>query len=73
MTLGTWIKLNHGTHGKLSEFLGKSRHTVNRWYNEDPKRFFLYLPQLKRSSNTDLKDLIQMIEERCDDVQALRG
>lgn len=73
MTLGTWIKVNHGTHQKLNDALGLSRHTVNRWYNQDPKRFFMYIPQLAKSSDTDLSELIKMIEERCDDVQALRG
>ena len=45
MTLGTWIKVKFGTHTKLNDTLGLGKNTINRWYNSDPKRFFMYLPQ----------------------------
>jgi len=72
MTLGTWIKVKFGTHQRLNDALGVGKNTVNRWYNTDPKRFFMYLPQLAKWSDTDPEDLIKMIEQRCDDVRALR-
>ena len=72
MTMGTWIKINCGTHTKMNDALGLGKNTVNRWYNKDPKRFFMYLPQLSKWSNTDSKELLGMIEERVEDVKALR-
>tara|TARA_R110000803_G_scaffold54610_1_gene111332 strand:- start:145 stop:375 length:231 start_codon:yes stop_codon:yes gene_type:complete len=72
MTLQTWIKINFGTHQRLNDALGLGKNTVNRWYNSDPKRFFMYLPQMAKRSETDPKELIDMIEQRVDDVKALR-
>ncbi len=73
MTLQTWIKIKFGTHQRLNESLGLGKNTVNRWYNTDPKRFFMYLPQMAKWSDTDPKELIGMIEQRVDDVKALRS
>jgi|TARA_R110001606_G_scaffold361460_1_gene514575 hypothetical protein len=73
MTLGTWIKVKFGTHNKLNETLGLGKNTINRWYNSDPKRFFMYLPQLSKWSDTEPNDLLSMIEERIEDVEALRN
>jgi hypothetical protein len=72
MTMGTWIKVNFGTHDKLNSWLGLSKNTVNRWYNTDPKRFFMHLPAMARKTETDPAELMAMIEQRCDDVRALR-
>jgi hypothetical protein len=33
----------------------------------------MYLPQMAKGSDTDPKELIGMIEQRVDDVKALRG
>lgn len=57
----------------MNDALGVGKNTVNRWYNTDPKRFFMYLPQMAKWSDTDPKELIKMIEQRCDDVRALRS
>ncbi len=73
MTLGTWIKVKFGTHIKLNESLGLGKNTVNRWYNTDPKRFLMYLPQLVKWSDTQAITIISMIEEREEDVKALRN
>lgn len=73
MTLGTWIKVNYGTHIRLNEALGLGKNSVNRWYNSDPKRFFMYLPQMAKWSETQPQDLIDMIEQRIEDVKAIRG
>ena len=73
MTLQTWIKIKFGTHQRLNESLGLGKNTVNRWYNTDPKRFFMYLPQMAKGSDTDPKELIGLIEQRVDDVKALRS
>ena len=73
MTLGTWIKVNYSSQAKLNNELGLGKNTVTRWFNTDPKRLFLYIPQLSKASDTKLEELIQMIEERCEDVRALRG
>jgi len=73
MTLGTWIKVNFGTHIRLNEALGVGKNSVNRWYNTDPKRFFMYLPQMTKWSDTEATEIIQMIEQRIEDVKAIRG
>ena len=72
MTLGTWIKVKFGTHTKLNDALGLGKNTVNRWYNTDPKRLFMSLPQLSKWSDTEPDDLLDMITERAEDVKALR-
>jgi len=73
MTLGTWIKVKFGTHIKLNDALGLGKNTVNRWYNTDPKRFLMYLPELTKWSDTEAVAIITMITERGEDVKALRG
>ena len=73
MTMGTWIKIKFGTHNKLNDALGLGRNTVNRWYNTDPKRFFMYLPQLSKWSDTDVKEVMDMIEQRVEDVRCLKA
>jgi|TARA_R110000765_G_scaffold172128_4_gene276944 hypothetical protein len=73
MTMQTWIKKNFGTHQKLNDALGLGKNTVNRWYNTDPKRFFMYLPQLSKWSDTDPAAMVDMIEQRIEDVKALRA
>lgn len=72
MTMGTWIKVKFGTHQKLNDALGLGRNTVNRWYNSDPKRFFMYLPQMAKWSDTPSEEVIRMIEQRVDDVRCLK-
>ena len=73
MTMGTWIKVKFGTHNKLNDALGLGRNTVNRWYNSDPKRFFMYLPQLAKWSDTDVEEVMRMIEQRVEDVRCLKA
>mgnify|MGYP003655002878 CR=1 FL=1 len=73
MTMGTWIKVKFGTHQRLNDALGLGKNTVNRWYNQGPKRFFMYLPQMAKWSDTDAKELIDMIEQRVEDVRVLRA
>jgi len=72
VTLGTWIKVKFGTHQKLNDALGLGRNTVNRWYNTDPKRFFMYLPQMAKWSDTPSEEVIRMIEQRVEDVRCLK-
>ena len=72
MTMGTWIKVKFGTHQRLNDALGLGKNTVNRWYNTDPKRFFMHLPEMAKYGDTDPKELIEMIEQRCADVKVLR-
>ena len=73
MTMGTWIKVKYGTHREMEAALGLGRNTVNRWYNTDPKRFYMYLPEMSRTSDTDPKQLMSMIEQRVEDVRCLKG
>ncbi len=73
MTLGTWIKVNYGSHQQLNDSLGLGKNTIGRWYNNDPKRFFMYLPKMSRDSSTQPVELLAMIEGRVEDVKALRG
>ncbi len=73
MTLGTWIKIKFGTHVKLNDTLGLGKNTINRWFNTDPKRFYMYLPQLSKWTDTDAKELVDMIEQRVEDVNALKN
>ena len=73
MTMGTWIKDKFGTQQRLNDALGLGKNTVNRWYNEDPKRFFMYLPQMSKWSDTESQELIDMIEQRVEDVRVLRS
>jgi hypothetical protein len=73
MTMGTWIKIKFGTHAKLNDALGLGKNTVNRWYNHDPKRFLMYLPELAQQSETDTSELLHIIEGRVEDVKSLKG
>ena len=45
MTLETFIKIKFGTQNKLGEALEVGQNTVNRWYNNDPKKFFTHVQQ----------------------------
>lgn len=70
--MGAFIKIHFGTHERLNDALGLSKNTVNRWYNSNPKRFYMYLPQLQKWSNEPTENILEMINQRCDDVQAIK-
>ena len=70
--MGAFIKIHFKTHERLNDALGLSKNTVNRWYNSNPKRFYMYLPQLQKFSNEPTENLLKMINQRCDDVQAIK-
>jgi len=70
--MGAFIKIHFGTHERLNDALGLSKNTVNRWYNSNPKRFYMYLPQLQKWSNETTENILEMINQRCDDVQAIK-
>lgn len=71
MTLDTWIKLNYSTQAKLNDSLGLSRQQVNRWYNHHPRKFLIHITKMSLDTNTETKDLIEMIEQRELDVKIL--
>ncbi len=73
MTLNTWIKLNYGTQGKLNDSLGLAQNTVNKWFNHDPKRFFMYVPKFSKETDLSYDELCKMIEERINDVRLLEN
>lgn len=70
--MGAFIKIHFGTHERLNDALGLSKNTVNRWYNSNPKRFYMYIPQLQKWSNETTENILEMINQRCDDVQAIK-
>lgn len=70
--MGAFIKIHFKTHERLNDALGLSKNTVNRWYNSNPKRFYMYIPQLQKWSNETTENIIEMINQRCDDVQAIK-
>ena len=71
--MGTFIKVHFGSHALLNDALGLGKNSVSRWYNDDPRRFFMYIQQLKKFSNVSLEDLVEMIEQRVEDVDALKS
>jgi len=71
-SMGAFIKIHFKTHERLNDALGLSKNTVNRWYNSNPKRFYMYLPQLQKFSNEPTENILEMINQRCDDVQAIK-
>lgn len=73
LSMSVWIRINFGTHAKMNESLGLGKNTVNRWFNEDPRKFFQYLPTLSRLSGTSVEKLVPIIEQRITDVEALRS
>jgi len=73
MTLGTYIKVKFGTQDKLDEVLMLKQNTVNRWYNNDPKKLFTHVQQLAKFGDSTAEEVIRMIEERCDDVKHLQS
>ena len=70
--MGAFIKIHFKTHERLNDALGLSKNTVNRWYNSNPKKFYMYLPQLQKWSNETTENILEMINQRCDDVQAIK-
>ena len=70
--MGAFIKIHFKTHERLNDALGLSKNTVNRWYNSNPKRFYMYLPQLQKWSNEPTERIVQVIDQRCDGVQAIK-
>jgi hypothetical protein len=70
--MGAFIKIHFKTHERLNDALGLSKNTVNRWYNSNPKRFYMYIPQLQKWSNETTENILEMINQRCDDVQAIK-
>tara|TARA_R110000751_G_scaffold255759_1_gene355305 strand:- start:1229 stop:1459 length:231 start_codon:yes stop_codon:yes gene_type:complete len=73
MILGNWIELKFGSQKRLNDSLLLGRDSVNRWYNHDPKKLFMYVPQLARFSDTPVDEVIRMIEDRVKDVKAGRN
>ena len=73
MTLDTFIKLKFGTQNRLGEALQVGKNTVNRWYNQDTKKFFTYVPQLSKWGDVPVEEVVKMIEQRCDDVKHLQA
>ena len=73
MTLATFIKVKFGTQERLSESLLLHPKTVNKWYNNDPKKLFMYATQMAKYSDTPTQEIVQMIEDRVDDVKHLKG
>ena len=71
-SMGAFIKVHFKTHDRLNDTLGLSRNTINRWYNSNPKKFYMYLTELNNFTQEPIADLIVMIKQRCDDVQAIR-
>mgnify|MGYP003135687392 CR=1 FL=1 len=73
MTLATFIKVKFGTQERLSKSLQLHAKTVNKWYNNDPKKLFMFAREIAKFSDTPTEEVIQMIEDRCDDVRHLKG
>ena len=46
--------------------------TVNRWYNSNPRQFFMYLPELQKFSGEPIDQIIEMIKIRIEDVKSIR-
>ena len=65
MILGNWIELKFGSQKRLNDSLLLGRDSVNRW--------FMYVPQLARFSDTPVDEVIRMIEDRVKDVKAGRN
>ena len=73
ITMSVWIRINFGTHAKLNEELGLGKNTINRWFNSDPKKFYQHLPKLSALGKTPVDQMVEMIEQRIVDVDALRS
>ena len=73
MTLETFIKIKFGTQNKLGEALEVGQNTVNRWYNQDPKKFFTHVQQLSKWGDVPVAEVVEMIEKRCTDVRHLQA
>ena len=61
-SMGAFIKVHFGTHAKLNDALGLGKNTVNRWYNSNPRQFFMYLPELQKWSGEPTDQIIEMIK-----------
>tara|TARA_R100001440_G_scaffold61179_2_gene81036 strand:+ start:9231 stop:9455 length:225 start_codon:yes stop_codon:yes gene_type:complete len=73
MTLATFIKVKFGTQERLSKSLKLHAKTVNKWYNNDPKKLFMFATEIAKFSDTPTEQVIKMIEDRCDDVRYLKS
>ena len=71
-SMGAFIKVHFKTHKRLDECLRLGQNTVSRWYNKDPKKFFMYLPELQKWSNEPVQDIISMIQQRQLDVEEMK-
>jgi len=70
--MGAFIKIHFKSHKRLNECLMLGQNTVSRWYNKDPKKFFMYLPQLQKWTNEPMEDIIYMIQQRQLDVEEMK-
>lgn len=73
MTLGAWIKLKFHSQELLNSALCLTKGRVNSYYNKDPKKLFMYVPQLSKFGDTSTSEIVKMIEQRCDDVKARKA
>ena len=71
-SMGAFIKVHFGTHARLNEALGLGKNTVNRWYNSNPRQFFMYLPELQKWSGEPTDQIIEMIKVRMEDVKSIK-
>ena len=53
--------------------LGLSKNTVNRWFNNDPKKFYTHITKISEETDTTTKDLIKMVEQRIEDLKLLKA
>tara|TARA_R110000751_G_scaffold126086_4_gene227923 strand:+ start:88 stop:315 length:228 start_codon:yes stop_codon:yes gene_type:complete len=73
ISLDTWVKVQFGGQDKLEQRLGLGSKTVNRWYNNDPRKFLQYISVLHLITDTPVTEIVEMVEQRSKDVMAIKG
>tara|TARA_R110000737_G_scaffold349759_1_gene386786 strand:+ start:2598 stop:2897 length:300 start_codon:yes stop_codon:yes gene_type:complete len=72
-TFDTFIKMTFGTQDAADRVLKLTLKTCNRWYKTMPRKFLYVLPELMYYSNMEAKEIMDLIIQRQEDVDALRS
>jgi len=66
-SLQFWITHTFGSRANLDDAMGWTRHTTDRWYKRDPRRFLMYASEL--SDRVDVDALQWMVDQRLLEIE----
>ena len=70
-TLKGWIYLHFGDFSTLAKVLAVDVSTVSHWASSNPRNMLRFLPELTRYTKQDANDILEAVEARENELQAV--